>query len=195
MITTRGELRERRAARLRGGQGDRRLHPLAQGGDPSGAQPGETDAAPGPDGRLPARQSRGRSRASPPSRLSLPRPRGRRRRLKVASRRRSSSTCRQGTWSLSLQYDATRPITVSADGFEQTLPGNLDFRGTGSVLAGRDHRRSAMTGRGHGHGRGSALGGPPARRPLGRSPRVAFAAVAPAGPGRDCDGYVDWYVR
>ncbi len=35
-----------------------------------------------------------------------------------------------GRHHLSLQYDATRPVTLSAPGFNATLPGNLDYRGT-----------------------------------------------------------------
>jgi hypothetical protein len=35
-----------------------------------------------------------------------------------------------GRWHLSLQYDATRPVTLSAPGFTAELPGNLDYRGT-----------------------------------------------------------------
>ncbi len=35
-----------------------------------------------------------------------------------------------GDWHLSLQYDATRPLSLSAPGFQAELPGNLDYRGT-----------------------------------------------------------------
>ncbi|MGI9020840.1 MAG: hypothetical protein ACR2G3_09050 [Solirubrobacterales bacterium] len=35
-----------------------------------------------------------------------------------------------GSFHISLQYDATRPLTLTAPGFEATLPGNLDYRGT-----------------------------------------------------------------
>ncbi|MEO8092662.1 MAG: hypothetical protein ABI726_08145 [bacterium] len=34
-----------------------------------------------------------------------------------------------GTWALSLQYDATRPVTLAAPGLETEIPGNLDYRG------------------------------------------------------------------
>jgi hypothetical protein len=34
-----------------------------------------------------------------------------------------------GTWDVSLQYDATRPVTLSAPGFKASVPGNLDYRG------------------------------------------------------------------
>jgi hypothetical protein len=33
-------------------------------------------------------------------------------------------------WEISLQYDATRPLQVSAPGFAATLPANLDYRGS-----------------------------------------------------------------
>jgi hypothetical protein len=36
---------------------------------------------------------------------------------------------RPGRWAISLQYDATRPVTLSAPGFEHTIPANLDYRG------------------------------------------------------------------
>ena len=35
----------------------------------------------------------------------------------------------QGAWQLSLQYDATRPVTLTGDGLDARLPGNLDYRG------------------------------------------------------------------
>lgn len=34
-----------------------------------------------------------------------------------------------GRWQLSLQYDSTRPVSLSAPGLMQALPGNLDYRG------------------------------------------------------------------
>jgi hypothetical protein len=34
-----------------------------------------------------------------------------------------------GSWHLSLQYDATRPVTLSGQGLDETIPGNLDYRG------------------------------------------------------------------
>jgi hypothetical protein len=37
---------------------------------------------------------------------------------------------RPGRWFLSLRYDATRPVTITAPGLETDLPGNLDYRGT-----------------------------------------------------------------
>jgi hypothetical protein len=36
----------------------------------------------------------------------------------------------EGEWHLSLQYDSTRPVVLSAPGFRSEVPGNLDYRGT-----------------------------------------------------------------
>jgi hypothetical protein len=38
-----------------------------------------------------------------------------------------------GVWDVSIRYDSTRPVTLraSAGAYETTLPGNLDYRGTG----------------------------------------------------------------
>ena len=35
-----------------------------------------------------------------------------------------------GRWEISISYDATQPLRVSAPGFEATLPANLDYRGS-----------------------------------------------------------------
>jgi hypothetical protein len=35
-----------------------------------------------------------------------------------------------GRWEISLQYDATQPLRVSAPGFAATVPANLDYRGS-----------------------------------------------------------------
>jgi len=35
----------------------------------------------------------------------------------------------RGRWNLSLQYDATRPVSLSGEGLDATVPGNLDYRG------------------------------------------------------------------
>jgi hypothetical protein len=34
-----------------------------------------------------------------------------------------------GSWDISLQYDATRPVTLSGPGVDARVPGNLDYRG------------------------------------------------------------------
>jgi hypothetical protein len=40
-----------------------------------------------------------------------------------------------GAWDVSIQYDSTRPLKLSGPGYEATLPGNLDYRGTGPFWA------------------------------------------------------------
>jgi hypothetical protein len=35
----------------------------------------------------------------------------------------------EGAWQLSLEYDATRPVTLVGEGLDAELPGNLDYRG------------------------------------------------------------------
>ena len=45
-----------------------------------------------------------------------------------------------GNWDLSLQYDSTRPVTLSGPGLDAELPGNLDYRGAAPFWpAGRVH--------------------------------------------------------
>ena len=39
-------------------------------------------------------------------------------------------TLPKGRWEVSLQYDATQPVRVSAPGLDATLPANLDYRGS-----------------------------------------------------------------
>jgi len=36
----------------------------------------------------------------------------------------------RGRWEISLQYDATQPLRISAPGFSATVPANLDYRGS-----------------------------------------------------------------
>jgi hypothetical protein len=36
----------------------------------------------------------------------------------------------RGRWEISLSYDATQPLRVSAPGFSETVPANLDYRGS-----------------------------------------------------------------
>ncbi len=41
-----------------------------------------------------------------------------------------SLTLPQGSWEISIEYDATRPLAVRAPGLDATLPANLDYRGS-----------------------------------------------------------------
>ncbi len=102
----------------------------------------------------------------------------------------------RGTWELSLRYDATRPLTLSAPGFERTLPANLDYRGAapfwaaGTLAVGGDEpieltatvERPPLVGR--------LLG---ARAVAHLGPLAATATGDVRGPG--CEDYVDWYRR
>jgi hypothetical protein len=116
-----------------------------------------------------------------------------------------------GTWEVSLQYDATRPVRVRAPGLDATLPANLDYRGSVPF-----YRAGTMTSR-----RGGpkpftvTVERPPlAGRLLGANSvahlgSIALSAVSPdrAGDlipgvsqrrvplGRACGRYLDWYAR
>jgi hypothetical protein len=112
-----------------------------------------------------------------------------------------------GRWAISVQYDSTRPVRVSAPGYTHTLPANLDYRGSvpyypaGELVADRagpvrftvEVKRPPFTG-----------------RLLGTKSQAHLGAIAasPAGPGgpipgegesaiplaRACGEYVDWYA-
>jgi hypothetical protein len=121
-----------------------------------------------------------------------------------------------GGWSLSLQYDSTRPVTLSSPdvpGFSETVPGNLDYRGAAPFWpAGRidapdgapvrisaSVERPPLAGRLLGAHSVAHLGAIAATRP--GDPRVG-RALEPVPPSRlgvppppSCGDYVDWYVR
>jgi hypothetical protein len=112
-----------------------------------------------------------------------------------------------GTWELSLQYDATRPLHITAPGLAATMPGNLDYRGSvpfypvGSFRVAKREpvtftvsvERPPLLGR---------LLGTKSEAHLGT---LALTAAHPGGrtdPGEDeatvalaraCGRYVDWY--
>jgi hypothetical protein len=126
-----------------------------------------------------------------------------------------------GSWEVSLQYDATRPLHVTAPGLEATLPANLDYRGSvpyypagqATVRHGGPVRftvrveRPPLTGRLLGTKSEAHLGAI-AASPAGRDPLVAAGSSASAGgrsapiPGEGerriplaqaCGQYLDWY--
>ncbi len=105
----------------------------------------------------------------------------------------------RGAWDLSVQYDATRPVTLSgADaGYETTLPGNLDYRGSApfwpagtiDIPNGEPIRIIA-----------SVEQPPLAGRLMGAhsvahvGSLVATRAVDGRAPPPNCGDYVDWYI-
>lgn len=113
-----------------------------------------------------------------------------------------------GRWQLSLQYDASQDVDVTAPGFEGTLPANLDYRGSTpyyrvpGILTVRRGGKTRITvsvepppvaGRLLGASSVAHLG-TVAATPAGTSPRgapgdgEAHVALAAA-----CGRYVDWY--
>ena len=99
----------------------------------------------------------------------------------------------RGRWELSLRYDSTRPVTLSAPGLERTLPGNLDYRGAAPYWAA---------------GTVESAGGPVEITATVERPPLAgrllgadsvahlgtIAATEAGGPGSgSCRDYVDWY--
>jgi hypothetical protein len=102
-----------------------------------------------------------------------------------------------GRWELSLQYDSTRPVTLSdGSGFEASVPGNLDYRGTapywaaGLLVVNADSPPTTLT---------ATVGDPPAAGRLLGAHSVAHLGALVATRAEDarhsCSGYVDWYVR
>ncbi|MCD6016410.1 MAG: hypothetical protein K0R88_2494 [Solirubrobacterales bacterium] len=102
-----------------------------------------------------------------------------------------------GAWDLSLEYDSTRPVSLTAPGFEATLPGNLDYRGTapfwsaGTIQVAEPGTIPITA---------SVERPPPAGRLLGADSVAHLGALAAtaARPHRidaRCRGYVDWYEQ
>ena len=176
--------------------------PVAETGDyilwrkgptPLGREPGETDAEPGRLDACPeSKPHEVSSFAAPP--VQADETAWSQTTVESGESATATLDLPAGRWSLSLQYDATRPITVSAAGFEQTLPGNLDFRGPGPYWPA---------------GVIDADGGPVEIEVTVDDPPLAgrllgahsvahlgpIAAVKEGEPTASCDGYVDWYVR
>jgi hypothetical protein len=116
----------------------------------------------------------------------------------------------RGRWQLSLQYDASRDVRVSAPGLDATIPANLDYRGSTPYYRVPGELTTA-------HGGGpvriavSVERPPLAGRLLGASSVAHLGTIAatPAGPdprgtpgdgeshiplGDACGRYVDWYA-
>jgi hypothetical protein len=163
-----------------------------KGLSPLGRQPGETNAEPGRTGGCPAsRPHQVSSFAVPP--VAAPETAWSQTTVESGESATAELDLPAGTWNLSLQYDATRPVTVSADGFEQTLPGNLDYRGTspywpaGAITADGGPVQLELT-----------VEDPPlAGRLLGAHSVAhlgAIAATRTGPPTASCKDYVDWYI-
>lgn len=162
---------------------------------PASREPAETDAEPGREGGCPSRR---------PSLVSAFSD------APVLASEWSQTTVEDGEpatvelelpageWRLSLQYDATRPLTISAAGESATLPGNLDYRGSapfwgvGLELAGGDTVEVT-----------AEVERPPlAGRLLGSNSVAHLGTLAATTAGRvegvrapdACRAYVDWYI-
>jgi hypothetical protein len=111
-----------------------------------------------------------------------------------------------GRWEISIQYDATRTVHVTAPGMDATLPGNLDYRGSVPYYAVGE---LAVRHRGPVRFTVGVERPPLAGRLLGTKSVAHLGAIAasPAGHGgaapgqaelqvplsRGCGRYVDWY--
>jgi hypothetical protein len=113
-----------------------------------------------------------------------------------------------GRWAISIQYDATRDVTVTAPGFDATIPANLDYRGStpyyrvgdltvphgGRVRFTGSVDRPPLAGRLLGAGSVAHLGAL-AATPVGRSARgVPGDGESRIALGDACGRYLDWYA-
>ena len=115
-------------------------------------------------------------------------------------------TLRPGRWAISIQYDATRSLQVSAPGMDARLPANLDYRGSvpyypvgelrverrGPVRFTVSVERPPLLGRLLGTKSQAHLGAI-AASPAGRAGPIPGAAEERVSLGRACGSYLDWY--
>ena len=153
-------------------------------------RPGETDAHPGRLGGCEGTPSRVTTFAAPPVTAAA----WSAETIESGGSATTRIELEPGTWALSLQYDASRPLTVAADGATATVPANLDYRGTapywpaglvevdegGPVIVTASVERPPLAGRLLGADSVAHLGSLAATR-----------AGTPTAGG--CRGYVDWY--
>jgi hypothetical protein len=112
-----------------------------------------------------------------------------------------------GRWAISLQYDSTRPVRVSAKAYAHTLPANLDYRGSvpyypaGELVTDRAGRvrftvevkRPPLTGRLLGTKSQAHLGAI-AASPAGSGGPIPGVGESVVPVARACGEYVDWYA-
>jgi uncharacterized membrane protein len=112
-----------------------------------------------------------------------------------------------GRWELSIQYDASRDVYVTAPGLDATIPANLDYRGStpyyrvgtltvrraGPVRLTVSVQRPPLAGRLLGASSVAHLGAI-AATPAGARPRAVPGDGESTGPlSAACRRYVDWY--
>ena len=113
-----------------------------------------------------------------------------------------------GQWAISIQYDATREVAVTAPGFAAAIPANLDYRGStpyyrvgdidvrhaGPVRFTVSVERPPLFGRLLGAGSVAHLGAI-AASPVGRSPRgIPGDGESEVALRAACGRYLDWYA-
>jgi hypothetical protein len=98
-----------------------------QGRSPVGRKPVERDAQPGRE--LDCRDHSGQFAFFDPPPLLGPASEWSSTSLEDGAPASQTLDLPKGRWALSLQYDSTRPLTLTAPGLDQALPGNLDYRG------------------------------------------------------------------
>jgi hypothetical protein len=114
-----------------------------------------------------------------------------------------------GRWEVSIQYDATRPLRITAPGFDSSLPGNLDYRGSvpfypagriavakpGPVTLTVSVERPPLAGRLLGAKSEAHLGAIALSRSGGSGQRPDPGEAETTVPlRRACGRYVDWYA-
>jgi hypothetical protein len=113
---------------------------------------------------------------------------------------------RTGRWEVSLQYDATQPVHVTAPGLDATLPANLDYRGSvpyfpagrlsvprsGEVRFGVTVERPPLVGRVLGTKSVAHLGAI-ALSPAGSHGPFPGEAEVRVPLAHACGRYLDWY--
>lgn len=163
---------------------------------PLGREPAETGAEPGRTGGCPAGTAPGRLSTFAEAPVLAPASDWSTTTVHSGGSATVELELPPGSWELSLQYDATRSLTLAESASSQSLPGNLDYRGTApfwpagriEVAAGESTTVEATVERPPLAGR--LLGA----RSVAHLGSIAATAVGPGDPRPGCDGYVDWYL-